>query len=349
VKNLTGPPAGHITATYHDSGTYFYLADWLGSKRVELGANGCATAYASLPYGDGLTTVALPGFTACAADATEHYFTGKERDAESGNDYFGARYYASSTGRWLSPDWSAKEEPVPYATLGDPQSLNLYAYVRNNPLMRVDADGHCWGGGWCDIHGTPYQTSSEINAAMMRVNSAIINAGAASRGQSVTTVGPSEVADANSHASYFQGKYEATSDGDERGASFDILGNYTGTVNYSGYNFIQYVTTDTPAKGKPANSPYNDQLPGAEFPYYYPPDMQKAREAVGRKSRGVTVFEDNPHRPFQGMRISWHAELSFVGIRSDGTYDTLWKIRWGFTVNAKGKSSVDPDPIQEVQ
>ena len=39
------------------------------------------------------------------------HFTGKERDAESGNDYFGARYYSSSMARWLSPDWSAKEEP----------------------------------------------------------------------------------------------------------------------------------------------------------------------------------------------------------------------------------------------
>ncbi len=68
--------------------------------------------------------------------------TGKERDAESGNDYFGARYYASSTGRWLSPDWSAKEEPVPYAKMEDPQTLNLYGYLRNNPLGGVDADGH---------------------------------------------------------------------------------------------------------------------------------------------------------------------------------------------------------------
>jgi RHS repeat-associated protein len=69
--------------------------------------------------------------------------TGKERDSESGNDYFGARYYASSMGRWLSPDWSAKEEPVPYAKLDDPQTLNLYAYVQNNPLTNVDKDGHC--------------------------------------------------------------------------------------------------------------------------------------------------------------------------------------------------------------
>jgi hypothetical protein len=45
-------------------------------------------------------------------------------------------------GRWLSPDWSAKEQPVPYAKLDDPQTLNLYSYVTNNPLTNADADGH---------------------------------------------------------------------------------------------------------------------------------------------------------------------------------------------------------------
>jgi RHS repeat-associated protein len=81
---------------------------------------------------------------ACASDSSfePSRSTGKERDAESGNDYFGARYYASSMGRWLSPDWSAKVTPVPYAKLDDPQSLNLYAYVMNNPLVRFDRDGH---------------------------------------------------------------------------------------------------------------------------------------------------------------------------------------------------------------
>jgi RHS repeat-associated protein len=69
--------------------------------------------------------------------------TGKERDAETGLDYFGARYYGSNMGRWLSPDWSATPEPVPYADLTDPQTLNLYGYVRNNPLRRADLDGHC--------------------------------------------------------------------------------------------------------------------------------------------------------------------------------------------------------------
>jgi RHS repeat-associated protein len=79
-------------------------------------------------------------------------FTGKERDTESGNDYFGARYYSSAMGRFMSPDWSAKEDPVPYAQLDDPQSLNLYAYVRNNPLTRADADGHC-GEDACVLEG----------------------------------------------------------------------------------------------------------------------------------------------------------------------------------------------------
>ena len=42
----------------------------------------------------------------------------------------------------MSPDWSAKEEPVPYAKLDNPQSLNLYGYVGNNPLSKADPDGH---------------------------------------------------------------------------------------------------------------------------------------------------------------------------------------------------------------
>jgi hypothetical protein len=49
-------------------------------------------------------------------------------------------------GRFLIPDWSAKVEPIPYSKLDDPQSLNLYAYMRNNPLGGVDVDGHFGNG-----------------------------------------------------------------------------------------------------------------------------------------------------------------------------------------------------------
>jgi len=71
-------------------------------------------------------------------------YTGKERDTESGLDYFGARYYASNMSRFMSPDWSPKPLPVPSANLGNPQSLKLYAYAGNNPLSRSDNDGHLW-------------------------------------------------------------------------------------------------------------------------------------------------------------------------------------------------------------
>jgi RHS repeat-associated protein len=70
-------------------------------------------------------------------------FAGKERDTESGNDYFGARYYASTMGRFMSPDWATTPVNIPYANLANPQSLNLYAYAANNPLGRADDNGHC--------------------------------------------------------------------------------------------------------------------------------------------------------------------------------------------------------------
>ena len=42
----------------------------------------------------------------------------------------------------MSPDWSAKAVTIPYADLNDPQSLNLYSYVRNRPTVLKDLDGH---------------------------------------------------------------------------------------------------------------------------------------------------------------------------------------------------------------
>jgi RHS repeat-associated protein len=90
-----------------------------------------------------ITMQASSSTTPSQVCAFVYLFTGKERDAESGLDYFGARYYASSMGRWMSPDWADKPEPVPYSSLDNPQSLNLYGYVLNNPLSKDDPDGHC--------------------------------------------------------------------------------------------------------------------------------------------------------------------------------------------------------------
>ena len=143
---------GQLVATYDNKGIHFHLPDWLGTRRVQtdyLGTPELACSGGS--FGDQLNC------TGSASNATEHHFTGKERDAESGLDYFEARYYEPSVGRWLSPDWSTAPSSLPYADLHDPQSLNLYSYVRNNPLSRFDNDGHLenrwgwndpiWGGG----------------------------------------------------------------------------------------------------------------------------------------------------------------------------------------------------------
>jgi RHS repeat-associated protein len=86
----------------------------------------------------------------CPNVAQNYKFTGKERDSESGLDNFGARYHASSLGRLMTPDWAAKPVTVPYAKFGDPQTLNLYVYVRNNPLGTADLDGH---GEWYSANG----------------------------------------------------------------------------------------------------------------------------------------------------------------------------------------------------
>jgi len=77
------------------------------------------------------------------SDSNHYKFTGKERDAETGLDYFGARYYGNSLGRFITPDWSLTPVPVPYADLTDPQSLNQYSCVRNIPTSKTDPDGHC--------------------------------------------------------------------------------------------------------------------------------------------------------------------------------------------------------------
>jgi RHS repeat-associated protein len=63
------------------------------------------------------------------------FLTQKERDIETGLDYFGARYYSSTQGRFTSADSLAGSRT-------NPQTLNLYSYTGNNPLRFVDPTGH---------------------------------------------------------------------------------------------------------------------------------------------------------------------------------------------------------------
>jgi RHS repeat-associated protein len=113
------------------AGTFFSHSDWIGTERVRnvFTSPTYLESCSSLPFGDALTCQGNGDFSTL-------HFTGKEHDYESGLDYFGARFDASSFGRFMSPD-----EPK-YSSKFDPQSWNLYSYVGNDPLGRIDPDGH---------------------------------------------------------------------------------------------------------------------------------------------------------------------------------------------------------------
>jgi RHS repeat-associated protein len=80
--------------------------------------------------------LATTAFHTCVFCAQVH------RDTESGLDYMTARYYAPTMGRFMSPDWSSNPVSIPFARLDNPQTLNLYGYVGNNPLRYFDRYGH---------------------------------------------------------------------------------------------------------------------------------------------------------------------------------------------------------------
>ncbi len=108
----------------------YYFSDHLKTASVVTDATGVIQDESDyFPWGGELQYV---------NNLDNHYkFTGKERDNESGFDYFGARYYSNGLGRFISTD------PIHFqaSMLRDPQRFNLYAYVRNNPLRFVDPKG----------------------------------------------------------------------------------------------------------------------------------------------------------------------------------------------------------------
>lgn len=127
--------AGRHVGSYFNGNTYFTHVDWLGTERARTNASGATTeTCTSLPFGDWLSCN--------GTDTTNLHLTGQEHDAETALDHFDARSYSGSLGRWLSPDWSESPSTVPYANSVNPQTLNLYAYVRNNPVSLTDRRGH---------------------------------------------------------------------------------------------------------------------------------------------------------------------------------------------------------------
>ncbi len=106
---------------------YYYLKDHLGSIKMMVDASGNVQSYNDYyPYG-----MTMPGRSGTMGADTRFRFTGKERDVESGFDYFGARYYDSRIARWMSVDPLAGKYP----------EIAPYVYTHNNPINRFDPDG----------------------------------------------------------------------------------------------------------------------------------------------------------------------------------------------------------------
>ena len=183
---------GQLSAEYSsappgETGTTYLTADHLGSTRLVTSVSGAPLQRFDYgPFGEDLAALGVGNrnlMTSYSASSVPTMkFTGKERDSETGLDYFGARYFSSAQGLWTSPDWSGVPEPVPYADLTDPQTLNLYSYVRNNPLSHADPDGHCTTTWDCVVTGAKAVgggiaisvTAAEATAAAVVVGAAAL-------------------------------------------------------------------------------------------------------------------------------------------------------------------------------
>jgi RHS repeat-associated protein len=108
---------------------HYYFSNHIGSANIVTSSAGMVEDESDYyPYGGERVIT--------NSDSNQYKFTGKERDTESGLDYFGARYMSSALGRFTSVDPSRKSiKPA------DPQSWNRYNYTLNNPLRYIDHNG----------------------------------------------------------------------------------------------------------------------------------------------------------------------------------------------------------------
>lgn len=156
---------GNLAAEYGtptDHGTKYLLTDHLGSTRVLVASDGTSPKrYDYLPFGeeipagtDGRGPEYSSGMYPGPVGPQSLEFTSKERDAETGLDWFAARYFSGAQGRFTSPD----PEGIGSSS-HDPQSWNMYAYARNNPLRYTDPFGLNYDV--CDADGKNCRTLSD--------------------------------------------------------------------------------------------------------------------------------------------------------------------------------------------
>ncbi len=126
---------------------YFYDPDHLGSSSFITDADGEGYQHLQyLPFGETSVSQKISWWS------TPYQFTGKEKDDETGYNYFGARYYNSDVSIWLSVDPLSDKYP----------SMSAYMYCAGNPVMLVDPDGR-WIKG-AGFFKNVFWSDAKINA-----------------------------------------------------------------------------------------------------------------------------------------------------------------------------------------
>jgi RHS repeat-associated protein len=165
-------------------------------------------------------------------------YTGKERDAESGLDNFGFRYYGSNMGRFMSPDSFGGH-------LEDPQTLNRYSYVGNNPLIRTDPDGHDFyqqcgtsdHSGCTQVNTDPQNSkSTQWVQAGADGNATIITSDSIRAGQNSATMTASGLQVNGAQGIYFDNAASHSTDANGNDVNHNSL-DVAGSGGLAGFNF----------------------------------------------------------------------------------------------------------------
>jgi RHS repeat-associated protein len=129
------------SAAVNGNGTRYATSDHLGTPRVVTNASAAVVSrHDYKPFGEEMAANVAGRTTGLGYSVTDNVrqkFTSKERDNETGLDYFGARYYSSPQGRFTSVD----PITITQYRLTNPQALNGYSYVANMPLRFTDPTG----------------------------------------------------------------------------------------------------------------------------------------------------------------------------------------------------------------
>ncbi len=167
---------GRLAAEYKNSavsgagGTTYIAQDHLGSNRVTTDSTGnIKSRHDYFPFGGEIISTigsrsSITGYS--VTDPLRFRYTSKERDTESGLDYFLARYHSAAQGRFTSVDPAFLFK----ADLDMPQKWNRYVYVLNNPFFYVDPDGRrtIIYGGTFNGGASWGQPGTAFNAAVSR-------------------------------------------------------------------------------------------------------------------------------------------------------------------------------------